>query len=81
MWVNEPYGGRHFYIHVETKLMGSWKKGCNMLIWATRRRGLVSLRELCLGVISESLDSSEEVQELELPRALQHDLREVMDKF
>ena len=46
-----------------------------------RRRGLLSLQELCLAVISESLDSSEEVQELELPRALQHDLREVMDKF
>ena len=79
VWVYEPYGIR-IYIHVFTKQVGSGKNDY-MIIEATRRRGLVSLQELCLGVISESLDSSEEVQELRLPRRLQHDLREVMDKM
>ena len=79
VWVYEPYGIR-IYIHVFTKQVGSGKNDY-MIIEATRRRGLVSHQELCLGVISESLDSSDEVQELRLPRRLQHDLREVMDEM
>ena len=72
MWVDKV--GHSYFIIIATNLEDGYGRGKPVLAWAVRKKRKMSLKEVCIDVLKDAVETKEDIVQLGLPRCLEEDL-------
>jgi len=72
MWVDKV--GHSYFIIIATNLEDGYGRGKPVLAWAVRKKRKMSLKEICIDVLKDAVETKEDIVQLGLPRCLEEDL-------
>lgn len=79
MWVDKV--GQSYFIIIATNLEDGYGRGKPVLAWAVKSTKLkMSLKELCVASIRSSMENSDDVLQLGLPRSLENDICDLFER-
>ena len=79
MWVDKV--GQSYFIIIATNLEDGYGRDKPVLAWAVKSTKLkMTLKELCVASIRSSMENSDDVLELGLPRSLEHDICDLFER-